>query len=136
MRWSTGLAEETIPFYGILIPVMLTAGYDALTAVATVLVGAGVGVLGSTVNPFATVIASDAAAVPFTAGLPGAPQSPAAHVCVAAPRICRHRTGAVERRPHLAIPRSMRPRPQRAARVKESSIPHRLTWATPVQAND
>ena len=28
-----GLAEETIPFYGILIPVMLTAGYDSLTAV-------------------------------------------------------------------------------------------------------
>jgi hypothetical protein len=43
--------------------------------VATVLVGAGVGVLGSTVNPFATVIASDAAAVPFIAGLPGAPPS-------------------------------------------------------------
>mmetsp|Transcript_125 Transcript_125/g.303 ORF Transcript_125/g.303 Transcript_125/m.303 type:complete len:565 (-) Transcript_125:257-1951(-) len=66
---SWGLAEETIPFYSILTPVMLAAGYDAVTAVATVLLGAGVGVLGSTVNPFMTVIASEAAGVGFTSGL-------------------------------------------------------------------
>ena len=47
---------------------MLAAGYDALTAVAAILLGAGMGVLASTVNPFSTVIASDAAAVSFTAG--------------------------------------------------------------------
>ena len=44
-----------------LIPIMMAARYDAVTAVAVILLGAGVGVLGSTVNAFATVIASDAA---------------------------------------------------------------------------
>lgn len=64
-----GMAEETIAFYAILIPVVLRAGYDAVTGVAIILVGAGIGVLGSTINPFATIIASDAAAIPFTDGL-------------------------------------------------------------------
>lgn len=64
-----GMAEETIAFYVLLIPVMLAARYDAVTAVAVILLGAGVGVLGSTVNAFATVIASDAAGIPFTDGM-------------------------------------------------------------------
>ena len=63
-----GMAEETLPFYLLLLPVMIAAGYDAVTAVAVILVGAGVGTLASTVNPFATVIASDAAGVSFTDG--------------------------------------------------------------------
>ena len=61
-----GMAEETLAFYMLLIPVMIAARYDAVTAVAIILLGAGVGVLGSTVNAFATVIASDAAGIPFT----------------------------------------------------------------------
>jgi Predicted membrane protein len=64
-----GMAEETLAFYVLLIPIMIAAGYDAMTAVAIILLGAGVGVLGSTVNAFATVIASDAAGVPFTTGM-------------------------------------------------------------------
>lgn len=64
-----GMAEETLAFYALLIPVVIVAGYDAVTAVAIILVGAGVGVLGSTINPFATTIASNAAGVPFTAGI-------------------------------------------------------------------
>lgn len=64
-----GMAEETLAFYMLLIPIMIAARYDAVTAVAVILLGAGVGVLGSTVNAFATVIASDAAGVPFTQGL-------------------------------------------------------------------
>lgn len=66
---TEGMAEETLAFYIILTPVMIAAGYDALTAVAIILLGAGVGVLGSTVNAFSTVIASDAAGVPFTDGM-------------------------------------------------------------------
>jgi uncharacterized ion transporter superfamily protein YfcC len=65
-----GMAEETLAFYALIIPVMIAAGYDALTAVAIIMLGAGVGTLGSTINPFATVIASNAAGVPFTAGMP------------------------------------------------------------------
>ncbi|WP_272007598.1 YfcC family protein [Roseovarius sp. ZX-A-9] len=64
-----GMAEETLAFYAILIPVMIAAGYDAVTGVAIILIGAGIGVLGSTINPFATVIAANAAAIPFTEGM-------------------------------------------------------------------
>jgi uncharacterized ion transporter superfamily protein YfcC len=64
-----GMAEETLAFYVLLIPVMIAAGYDALVPVAVIMLGAGVGVLGSTVNAFATVIASDAAGIPFTDGM-------------------------------------------------------------------
>lgn len=58
-----GMAEETIPFYIIIIPVFIFAGYDALTGLYVVLVGAGLGVLGSTINPFAIGAAVDAAGV-------------------------------------------------------------------------
>ncbi|PXX93633.1 C4-dicarboxylate ABC transporter [Marinobacter vulgaris] len=64
-----GMAEETLAFYAILIPVIISAGYDAVTGVAIILIGAGIGVLGSTINPFATVIASNAADIPFTDGI-------------------------------------------------------------------
>ena len=64
-----GMAEETLAFYALLIPIMLAAGYDSAVAAAVILLGAGIGVLGSTINPFATVIASDAAAIPFTDGM-------------------------------------------------------------------
>lgn len=64
-----GMAEETLAFYAILIPVIISAGYDAITGVAIVMVGAGIGVLGSTINPFATVIAANAASIPFTDGI-------------------------------------------------------------------
>ncbi len=64
-----GMAEETLAFYVLLIPVMIAARYDALTAVAVILLGAGVGVLGSTINAFSTVIASDAAGVSFADGI-------------------------------------------------------------------
>jgi uncharacterized ion transporter superfamily protein YfcC len=64
-----GMAEETLAFYVLLLPMMIAARYDAVTAVAIILLGAGVGVLGSTVNAFATVIASDAAGIPFTQGI-------------------------------------------------------------------
>lgn len=64
-----GMAEESLAFYAILIPVILRAGYDAVTGVAIIMLGAAIGVLGSTINPFATVIASNAAGVPFTDGI-------------------------------------------------------------------
>ena len=64
-----GMAEETLAFYALLIPIMLAAGYDSVVAAAVILLGAGIGVLGSTINPFATVIAADAAGIPFTDGM-------------------------------------------------------------------
>lgn len=64
-----GMAEETLAFYAILIPIMITARYDAVTGVAIILIGAGIGVLGSTINPFATVIAANASGISFTDGI-------------------------------------------------------------------
>ena len=65
-----GLAEETIAFYPILIPIFLLAGYDTLTAVATIYLGTAIGTMSSTINPFSTVIASNAAGISFTDGMP------------------------------------------------------------------
>ena len=53
-----GMAEESMAFYALVITVMIAAGYDALTGAAVVLLGCGIGVIGSTINPFATGIAS------------------------------------------------------------------------------
>ncbi len=64
-----GMAEESLAFYTLIIPVMIAARYDALTGVAIIMLGAGIGTLGSTINPFATVIAANAAGVPFTDGI-------------------------------------------------------------------
>ncbi|PKH08117.1 YfcC family protein [Moritella sp. Urea-trap-13] len=63
-----GMAEETLPFYTLLIPVMIAAGYDSIVGVAIIMIGAGIGCLGSTINPFATVIASNAAEISFMDG--------------------------------------------------------------------
>lgn len=48
-----GMLEETVPFYLLLAATMYAAGFDAMVGSAVVLLGAGCGVLGSTVNPFA-----------------------------------------------------------------------------------
>ena len=48
-----GMLEETVGFYALLAATMVMAGMDTIVASATVLLGAGVGVLGSTINPFA-----------------------------------------------------------------------------------
>jgi uncharacterized ion transporter superfamily protein YfcC len=68
---SFGMAEESLAFYALVITVMIAAGYDALVGAAVVLLGCGIGVLGSTVNPFATGIASGIAGVPLSDGLLG-----------------------------------------------------------------
>ena len=66
---SYGMAEESLAFYGLIIAVMIAAGYDALTGVAIVMLGSGIGVLASTVNPFATGIASGFAGISIADGL-------------------------------------------------------------------
>ena len=68
---SYGMAEETLAFYALIITVMLAAGYDGLSAAALILLGAGIGVIGSTVNPFATGIASGFADTTISEGLIG-----------------------------------------------------------------
>ncbi len=64
-----GMWEETMAFYPLLLPVFLAAGYDAVVGVSVILLGAGAGVIGSTVNPFATGIAAGFAGVSLGEGL-------------------------------------------------------------------
>ena len=64
-----GMSEETIAFYPLVLPIMIAAGYDNITAVAVIMLGAGVGTLGSTVNPFATGIASGFAGISLGSGI-------------------------------------------------------------------
>lgn len=66
---TEGMAEETLGFYALVIPLLLALGYDRMVAAATILVGAGIGVLASTVNPFATGVASEAAGISIGDGI-------------------------------------------------------------------
>ena len=66
-----GMAEETLAFYPLLVPVFLAAGYDVMVSVAVIFIGTCVGTMASTVNPFAIIIASNAAGISWTSGLPG-----------------------------------------------------------------
>ncbi|MEU1673107.1 Na+/H+ antiporter NhaC family protein [Streptomyces roseifaciens] len=58
-----GMAEETLGFYGLMVPLVLKLGYDRMVGATVIMVGAGVGTLASTVNPFATGVASDSAGI-------------------------------------------------------------------------
>ena len=49
-----GMAEETLGFYALLVPIMVGIGFDRMVGAVTIMLGAGVGTLASTVNPFAT----------------------------------------------------------------------------------
>ncbi len=64
-----GMAEETIAFYLLIVPIFMMAGYDALVGVMVIMLGAGVGVLASTINPFAIGVASSAAGIGIGAGI-------------------------------------------------------------------
>ena len=66
-----GFLEESVGFYVLIAATMFAAGLDPLVGVATILLGAGSGVLGSTINPFATGVALSAmkdAGVEFNQG--------------------------------------------------------------------
>lgn len=64
-----GMGEETMAFFPLLIPVMMAVGYDSITGVAIILLGSQIGCLASTVNPFATGVASAAAGVSIADGM-------------------------------------------------------------------
>ena len=66
-----GFLEESVGFYVLIAATMFAAGLDPLVGVATILLGAGSGVLGSTINPFATGVALSAmkdAGIEFSQG--------------------------------------------------------------------
>lgn len=49
-----GMCEETVPFYLLMASTMVAAGFDTMVGAATIALGAGIGCLGSTINPFCT----------------------------------------------------------------------------------
>ena len=66
---SYGMWEETLGFFALLVPLALALGYDRMVAAAIIFLGAGAGVIASTVNPFSTGVASDAAGVSIGDGI-------------------------------------------------------------------
>lgn len=64
-----GLAEETIALYPILVPIFIAAKYDVMVCIGAIYMGSSIGTMMSTVNPFSTVIASNAAGINFVDGL-------------------------------------------------------------------
>lgn len=63
-----GMAEETLPFFAIFMPIMMSMGFDSMTAFMVVFMSARIGYVGSTVNPFSVLIAQG------IIGLQGNPQ--------------------------------------------------------------
>ncbi len=66
---TEGMWEETLGFFALLVPLALALGFDRMTGAAMIFFGAGTGVLASTVNPFATGVASDAAGIEIGDGI-------------------------------------------------------------------
>ncbi len=64
-----GMCEETLPFYMIFIPLMMAFGYDSLTGLSIVYIGAAAGTLASTVNPFSVGLAQSLAELPVGSGI-------------------------------------------------------------------
>ena len=66
---TMGFSVETLGFYALFIPLMAALGYDRLTTAAMIIVGALVGVMAATVNPFSIGVASGEAGVSIGDGL-------------------------------------------------------------------
>lgn len=64
-----GFAEETIPFYPILVPMFMAMGYDAVSACMVLFLGAGAGIVGALINPFSVGIGSSVAGISLADGM-------------------------------------------------------------------
>lgn len=64
-----GLAEETLPFIPAMVPLAIVLGFDSITGVAMVLLGAGAGFAGAYMNPFTVGIAQGIADLPLFSGM-------------------------------------------------------------------
>ncbi len=64
-----GMSEETIAFVIILIPLAISMGYDSITGVCMVYIGAHLGFAGAILNPFTIGIAQGLADLPLFSGL-------------------------------------------------------------------
>ncbi len=66
-----GMQEETVAFYALVVPLMLAAGYNGMVAALVIILGSGVGLIGSTVNPFSVGVASGYSGISIGEGMLG-----------------------------------------------------------------
>lgn len=66
---SYGMAEESLIFYPILVPLFLSAGYDLLVPFAIIFGGTSLGTVSAFTNPFQVIIASNASGINWMDGL-------------------------------------------------------------------
>ena len=64
-----GMSEEAIPFVGMVVPLMLSMGYDAFMGMLIVYVASNVGFSSAFLNPFTVGIAQGMAGLPLFSGL-------------------------------------------------------------------
>lgn len=64
-----GMAEETLPYIAIMIPLAIALGFDAIVGTAIVLVGASVGFTSAIMNPFTVGVAQGIAELPTFSGV-------------------------------------------------------------------
>ena len=64
-----GMSEETIPFVGIVVPLVVSMGYDAFMGMLVVYVASNVGFSSAFLNPFTVGIAQGMAGLPLFSGM-------------------------------------------------------------------
>jgi uncharacterized ion transporter superfamily protein YfcC len=64
-----GMAEETIAFIGIFVPLAISMGYDSIVGICLCFFAAGLGFAGATLNPFTIGIAQGLSDIPLFTGL-------------------------------------------------------------------
>lgn len=64
-----GMSDETIVYVGILVPLAIALGFDAITGFAIVMLGASVGFTSAVMNPFTVGIAQEIAELPMFSGM-------------------------------------------------------------------
>ena len=64
-----GMSEETIPFVGIVVPLMIAMGYDAITGLLVVYVASNIGFSAAFLNPFTVGIAQEMSGLPLFSGM-------------------------------------------------------------------
>jgi uncharacterized ion transporter superfamily protein YfcC len=122
-----GLAEETIAFYPILVPVFLAAGYDAMVALAAIYIGSCMGTMASTVNPFSAIIASHSAGINWTDGLNGRFFMLASGVAICLWYIIRY-AERVRKDPSRSLIYSQKEEIEQMFKSKNLDKKHEFTW--------
>lgn len=64
-----GMSEETIPFVGIVVPLVVAMGYDAITGLLVVYVASNIGFSAAFLNPFTVGIAQEMSGLPLFSGM-------------------------------------------------------------------